>query len=108
MYGSIKFAGQKRSLSMEVEMVEGMLSEVEHQLSSGSHASLIRNSTELFRMLKQMQKSPPVAPHLPIQADFERCFFVNFWVFSFVECCCRDRATVLLVNCGLDSIPELS
>ena len=35
-------SGQKRSLSMEVEMVEGVLSEVDHQLTTASQPQMIK------------------------------------------------------------------
>ncbi len=56
---------------MEVEMVEGILSEVEHQLATASHSLLVKGSTELFRMLSQIQRSDPPALSI-VSADFER------------------------------------
>lgn len=67
---------------MEVEMVESLLQEVEHQLLGASHCHLVRSSDELLAMLDQIQRSP-VPSFTPVCPDFTRCK-----VFQIINCNC--------------------
>lgn len=80
---SYSFSAQKRDLSMEIEMIDGMLSEADQQMSTSGKAALIQDWSQLYHMLKQMQRSPPTL--LPVSADFTRfaCCVILLLVFLF-------------------------
>ena len=72
-------AGQRNRLTQEAELWESVLEKVGGELSSSWRAELIRRSSEMMKLFRQLHLRPMASfVTAPVPADFNRSDFYEF------------------------------